>query len=353
MRDLTEMFRPTFDRRPFAVRPYVIAEAGVNHEGSMELAKLMVHQAAEAGADAIKFQTYKAESLAVRDSPAYWDVTKEPTRTQYELFKRHDSFWLAEFEELRVECDRAGIAFMSTPFDVESARFLDDLVDVHKISSSDLTNKPFVELIASFGKPILLSTGASTTAEIDAAVGWVRAAGAPLSLLHCVLNYPTAEEDADLGRVLTLARSYPDLPVGYSDHTVPADLEALVLAASLGAVVIEKHFTHDVTLQGNDHYHAMDAGHLRRLIERFERSRVLIGDYELGARDGEESARKYARRSLVAAVDITRGTQITAAMLTWKRPATGISPAQIDAVIGKRAATDIASDTTLMWDHLT
>lgn len=146
--------------------PYVIAEAGVNHEGSMEIARRLIDEAAAGGADAIKFQTYKAASLASKDSPAYWDTSKEPTRSQYELFKKHDSFWKNEFEALKKHCDAAGIAFMSTPFDVESAHFLNDLMEVFKISSSDITNKPFIRILCDFGKPIILSTARRTCTKL-------------------------------------------------------------------------------------------------------------------------------------------------------------------------------------------
>ena len=147
-------------------RPYVIAEAGVNHEGSMDIARRLIDEAALGGADAIKFQTYKAGTLASKHSPAYWDTSKEPTPSQYELFKKHDSFWKGEFENLKKHCDQAGIAFMSTPFDVESAKFLNDMMDVFKISSSDLTNRPFIEFMCDFKKPIIMSTGAASLAEI-------------------------------------------------------------------------------------------------------------------------------------------------------------------------------------------
>ena len=181
-------------------RPYVIAEAGVNHEGSMDIARRLIDEAALGGADAIKFQTYKAGTLASKHSPAYWDTSKEPTPSQYELFKKHDSFWKGEFENLKKHCDQAGIAFMSTPFDVESAKFLNDMMDVFKISSSDLTNRPFIEFMCDFKKPIIMSTGAASLAEIAEAVSWIEAKGNPLALLHCVLNYPTMDENAALGR---------------------------------------------------------------------------------------------------------------------------------------------------------
>ena len=151
--------------------PYIIAEAGVNHEGSMSLARRLIEEAAEAGADAIKFQTYRADSIAVRKSPAYWDLEEEPTTSQHELFSKYDKFWKSEFEQLKSHCDKTGIEFLSTPFDIESAIFLNDLMGAFKISSSDITNKPFIQFMASFGKPFLLSTGASNKNEIEAALG--------------------------------------------------------------------------------------------------------------------------------------------------------------------------------------
>jgi len=173
------------------VRPYIIAEIGVNHEGSMATAKRLVDDAKEGDAHAVKFQSYKAETLASKHSPAYWDTTKEPTESQFELFKKHDSFWKDEMQELKEYCDKVGIEFMSTPFDVESAEFLNDMMDVFKISSSDITNKPFIEYICGFGKPIILSTGASNLEEVQDAVDWIKPFNVPLALLHCVLNYPT------------------------------------------------------------------------------------------------------------------------------------------------------------------
>lgn len=351
-RPLTDLFRPDFDRRPLAQRPFVIAEAGVNHEGSLDLALRHVDSAAAGGADAIKFQTYKADALAMRDSPAYWDLTQEPTTSQYELFRRYDSFGQAEYVALKARCDAVGIMFMSTPFDAKSAVVVNELVDVHKISSSDLTNRPFVEQIAAFGKPILLSTGASDLAEIRRAVSWIEGQGAPVALLHCVLNYPTPEANAALGRIVALRNEFPNRVVGYSDHTVPNDLEALVVAAALGASVIEKHFTHDRTLPGNDHYHALDEAALRRLVERLERATNLVGGFDLAHVPSEEVSRRQARRSIVAATDLPEGTVLEARHLTWKRPAHGISPAEMDRVVGRRTKRSVPADAALSWDDL-
>lgn len=332
--------------------PFVIAEAGVNHEGDMNIARRLIEEAAEGGADAIKFQTYKAATLASKDSPAYWDTSKEPTQSQYELFKKHDSFWKNEFEALKRHCDEAGITFLSTPFDIESANFLNDLMDAFKISSSDITNKPFIRHICKFGKPILLSTGAAWLHEIAEAVEWIEENGNPLALLHCVLNYPTADENAALGMIPALARIFPQHVIGYSDHTLPRDMEILQTATLLGAKVLEKHFTHDKTLPGNDHYHAMDKNDLKRFYERMRRTLDSIGELEVRALPEEEPARRHARRSLVAARNIAAGEVITGADLTFKRPAHGISPRNFDEVTGMIARRDIEEDTVLQWSDL-
>ncbi len=346
--NIPDIFAPTAPRDALSM-PYVIAEAGVNHEGSMDIARRLVDEAAEAGADAIKFQTYKAATLASKDSPAYWDTSREPTRSQFELFQKHDKFWKNEFEALKKHCDAAGIAFMSTPFDVESARFLNDLMDVYKISSSDITNKPFIQFLCDFGKPIILSTGAAYLHEIAEAVEWIEAKGNRLALLHCVLNYPTLDENAALGMIPALARHFPQHVIGYSDHTLPGDMKILEVAALLGARILEKHFSHDKTLPGNDHYHAMDKDDLRLFRARMARTLSAVGPLKIQALESEEPARRNARRSLVAARNIPAGTVIGRDDLTWKRPAHGISPRCYDTVLGMKARRDLPEDTVLQW----
>ena len=244
-------------------RPYVIAEAGVNHEGNIELAKRLIDEASAGGAHAIKFQTYKAHLLAAEDSPSYWDLTKEPTKNQRELFKKYDNFDKKEYEQLKQECDKRGIEFLSTPFDTNAADFLNDLMPVFKISSSDITNLPFIKYMCSFGKPIILSTGASDISEISQVVELIDEMGNPLSLLHCVLNYPTLDENANLGMILDQKKKFPKAIPGYSDHTMPGTMEVLKIATLLGAIILEKHFTFDKSLPGNDHYHAMDKDDLK------------------------------------------------------------------------------------------
>jgi len=330
-------------------RPYVIAEAGVNHEGSMEIAKRLVDEAKQGGADAIKFQTYKADTLASKDSPAYWDTTKEPTSSQHELFSKHDTFWKTEMVALKKYCDLVDIEFMSTPFDIESANFLDELMDVYKISSSDLTNKPFIEHICRFNKPIILSTGASHLWEIQEAVSWIEKFGNPLALLHCVLNYPTPDENANLGMILGLKKAFPNRIIGYSDHTLPKEMKICEMATLLGSVIIEKHFTHDKTLPGNDHYHAMDINDLLKYRRSIDTTFNGLGRFEVSALAAEEPARTNARRSLVAMRELAKGEIIDKNDLTFKRPAHGISPKYIDQLVGKEAIVTIAEDSVLQW----
>lgn len=326
------------------VRPYIIAEAGVNHEGSMETAKRLIDKAKEGGADSIKFQTYKAETIASKDSPAYWDMTKEPTDSQFKLFKKHDKFWKNEFVTLKEYCDKVDIEFMSTPFDVESAGFLNDLMDVFKISSSDITNKPFIEHICNFKKPVILSTGASYLYEIEEAVSWIDSKQVPLALLHCVLNYPTKDENAHLGMIRGLKTKFPDLMIGYSDHTMPKEMKVLEIATLLGSIIIEKHFTLDKSLPGNDHYHAMDINDLKKFNKQLDQLMMIVGDEKVYSLPSEEISRSNARRSLVAKKDIPAGKNIEYDDLTWKRPASGISPKFIDEVVGKKAKINIEED---------
>jgi sialic acid synthase SpsE len=349
---ISEAIRERYAPDERIARPYVIAEAGVNHEGKMELAYRLIDEAAEAGADGIKFQTYKAETIASKNSPSYWDLTKEPTTSQFQLFKKYDKFWKGEFEALKTRCDSSGIEFLSTPFDLASAAFLNDLMTVFKISSSDITNKPFIDAICGYGKPILLSVGASQFWEAARAVDWIEAAGNPLAVLHCVLNYPTDDANANLGMILDLRRRFPRQTIGYSDHTLPADMKVLELATLLGARILEKHFTFDKTLPGNDHYHAMDKADLASFMKLIDRDLALLGSFRKTSLASEEPARAHARRSLVAARPIERGARIAREDLTWKRPGGGISPADIDLVLGAAASQAIDEDEIITWSML-
>lgn len=340
----------------------LIAEVGVNyydiaekmHISNMEAAKLMIQEAKEAGIHAVKFQTYKAGTLAAKASPSYWDTSEEPTTSQYELFRKFDSFGYEEYKELKEYCDSIDIEFLSTAFDFESADYLESLMNVYKISSSDLSNIPFIEYQAAKNKPILLSVGASNLEEVEAAIDAIRRYNEQeIVLLHCVLEYPTPLTDANLNKIATLVRQFPDLIIGYSDHTKPTEeCDVIKTAYNLGALCIEKHFTLDKTLKGNDHYHAMDPEDAKRILAGVERMDMIRGKGDIVCLPTEQAARQNARRSIVASVEIKKDTVITQDMLTYKRPGTGISPTERERVIGKCANVDIPEDTILTREML-
>lgn len=341
----------------------LIAEIGVNYYDiakkmnitPMEAAKLMIDEAKKAGIHAVKFQTYKADTLAAKASPYYWDINEEPTRSQHDLFKKFDSFGFKEYKELSDYSNNLEIEFLSTAFDFESADYLNELMNVYKISSSDLSNLPFIEYQAKKNKPMLLSIGASNEDEIDKAINTIRSVNnKPLVLFHCVLEYPTPYDHANLNKIATLKAKYgnkENIIIGYSDHTKPdVCYDVQKTAYNLGAVVIEKHYTLDKTLKGNDHYHAMDPIDAKNIINGIEFLSSMRGSYELKCLDTELKARSNARRSIVSLGNIDKGLIITKEMLTYKRPGTGISPAEVDKIVGKKAKIDIEDDTILSFD---
>lgn len=341
-------------------KPFVIAEIGVNfydtanskHITPMEAAKEYIDAAKIAGVDAVKFQSYKAGTIVSKVSPAYWDLEKEPTKTQYDLFKKHDGFNEADYRELCNYCKESDIQFMSTPFDYHSADYLQDMVDIYKISSSDLSNLPFIRHIAKKGKPILLSVGASYLSEIDEAVRCIKNQGNyDICLMHCVLSYPCQNKDVNLNMIENLKAVFPDVKIGYSDHALPDKCMTILSAAYLkGAEVIEKHFTLDKTLPGNDHYHAGNPDDFRMAIHNFELIQQICGQSEKTVLPCEMTPRKEARRSLVLTRNMKQGEVITADDFMAKRPGTGISPKYQDIIIGRTLKSDLEEDTILTWD---
>ena len=342
--------------------PFLIAEIGVNFYdiaekeaiSDIDAAKLMISEAKSCGVDAVKFQSYKAETIASKNSPAYWDLSEEPTTSQFELFKKFDKFGADEYRQLADYCKEIGIMFMSTPFDFDSVDYLDEFMDIYKISSSDLTNIPFIKYIASKNKPILLSTGASTLNEIKQAVRAIEEVSTvDIAIMHCVLSYPTDYNDANLLMIKDLVENFKEYEIGYSDHTKPdKDMVVLTTAYNYGAKILEKHFTLDKSLQGNDHYHAMDPSDVRKFRENVSFLSKINGMKNKQPLICESSARKEARRSIVAVRDIKKGSVITEDDLTFKRPGTGIYPSKVDEVIGKVAKEDISEDTLLNFDML-
>jgi N-acetylneuraminate synthase len=332
--------------------PFVIAEAGVHHHNSVELAKRYILEARSAGADAVKFQTYQAEKLATRWAPTYWE-TSEPT-TQFQVFATRSRLREEDYAALFAYAADVGIHLLSTPFDVEAATMLAGLGMVaFKVASGDLTHRPLLERIGGLGRPVLLSTGASTFAEVRVAVETLLSSGAPgIALLHCSLAYPTRLADANLRRIDALRALFPDAVVGYSDHTVPAESElAGPLAVGRGAAIVEKHFTLDPLLSGDDHYHSVDPAGLARLVKNCSDAwRATAGFSEMTAAEGP--AREGARRSIVAATDIPAGKTLEEADVDFKRPGTGLPPTSLHLVLGRRTARPLRADELITPDVL-
>ena len=341
-------------------KPYIIAEMGVNFYDTakemgispLEAAKLYIDEAAEVGIDCAKFQSYKAGTIVSKNSPAYWDTSKEPTKTQYELFLKHDHFGVAEYKELCDYTHSKGMDFTSTPFDYASADYLYDMVDFYKISSSDLSNIPFVKHIGREGKPGYMSVGASYLSEVDEAVRALKEVGCKdIVIFHCVLSYPTEPKNANLRIIKTLKNDFPDVRVGFSDHVAPDDtMMTLATAYMLGADVIEKHFTLDKTLHGNDHYHAGDPQDFKKAIANFIWIDTVLGSAEKTVLECELVPRREARRSLVLTRDMRAGEVIKEEDLMPKRPGIGISPKFTKVVIGRKVLMDLKEDTVLTWE---
>lgn len=335
----------------------LIAEIGVNHFDiakdygitPIEAAKMMIREAKNSGAHAVKFQSYKASKLASVFAESYWDTEEESTHNQFELFSKYDSFNQKEYEELSLLCKQIDIEFMATPFDFDSANYLNQIINVFKISSSDITNIPFIEYIAKFNKPIILSVGASNLIEIKMAVKTIRENNNQfIILLHCILEYPTPVEHTNLARINSLKLNFPDIKIGYSDHTkTRSDNRVLTTAYTLGAKIIEKHFTLNKRLPGNDHYHAMDASDIKKILDDISFTDKLLGKSELEHLEFEKNARLNARRSCVLNKPVMKGEKLTISMISLKRPGYGIQPQDIKKWIGREFNKDLLEDTIL------
>jgi len=331
---------------------FVIAEAGVNHNGSLELAKQLVEAAAHAGADAVKFQTFQAEKVISAGTPKaeYQKQTTGSTEQQLEMVRRLE---MPEPMTRSVAAHAAsvGIMFLSTAFDEHSVDLLDDIgVPVFKVGSGDVTNLPLVEFIGRKRKPVILSTGMSYLEEVKSAVETLLAAGCPeLALLHCVSSYPADPHEANL-RVLRTLRDTFRVPIGFSDHCM--DNEIAIAAAAMGANIVEKHITLDVNLPGPDHRVSLSPDKFKSLVQSIRMVERALGDGVKRPYPCEQNVRALARRSIVAAHTIAPGAVITREMLDFKRPGTGIPPGQWKELVGKRAAHEIASDSLITLKDL-
>ena len=334
--------------------PYIIAEIGVNHEGSLNKAKKLIIDAVKGGADAVKFQTYKAETLAAKKSPAYWDTTKEKTKSQFKLFKKFDKFDREHYKKLFNFCKKKKIDFSSTPFDEKSVDFLNPFLKYFKIASADINNLPLIKKIASKGKPVIISTGASNIKEIKHAVKILKKNGCKeIIIMHCILNYPTIDVNANLNMILDLKKKFPKNIIGYSDHTLPdKNMTNLLTAYLLGAKVIEKHFTNNKRKAGNDHYHSMDYKDLEVFSFLKKKVQILKGKSKKKPIKSEQISRKNARRSIVLQRNILKGQKINSSLIITKRPGTGITADNWYKIIGKKVKRELKADHILKWSDI-
>ncbi len=327
---------------------FIIAEAGVNHNGKLLLARKLIDAAAKAGADAVKFQTFNPDTLVTKSAPkAAYQTRNEKTEseTQYAMLKRL-MLPREAHAKLKRYAKKKGLVFLSTPFSFGDALFLRNLgVPALKIASSDANNLPFLGQIAKWKLPIILSTGMADMREVREAVKAVKTAGnAKLILLHCTTNYPTPFSEANLRAIETLRNEF-NLPVGFSDHTRGS--EAAIAAVALRAAVIEKHFTLDRRLQGPDHKASLLPAELRDFVKNIRNIETALGTGEKIPSTSEKKNAKVSRKSIVAARDIKKGERLTKDNLTIKRPGTGLLPRDLSKIIGSRAMHDIVADTLI------
>jgi len=327
---------------------FVIAEAGVNHNGSVELAEKLIDTAKDAGADAVKFQTFKAGNVVTKTAEkAEYQKGTTKKGSQYDMIKELE-LTEKDFKKLAEYAKKTGILFLSSPFDRESVDLLDEIgVSAYKVASGEITNFPLLKYIVEKDNPIILSTGMATLGEIEDAVRVIEKAGVgDIVLLHCVTSYPAKVEDINLRVIETLKHAFK-LPVGFSDHTL--GITVPIAAVSIGAVVIEKHFTLDKNLPGPDHKASLEPDELKEMVAAIRDVEKALGDGIKQPTETEEEIKKVARRSVVAKVDIPEGAIIKEDMLDVKRPGTGIEPKYWQYISGMRAKKDINKDEIITW----
>lgn len=328
------------------MKTFIIAEAGVNHNGSVEIAMRMVDIAADAGADAIKFQTFKAEKLVTgfAEKAEYQKRTTGQSASQYDMLRRLE-LSVEAHKAIIERCRERGIIFVSSPFDPESIALLAELgLDIFKVPSGEITNLPYLRKLGSLGKQVILSTGMADLGEVEDAVEVLVSSGIErknLTILHCNTAYPTPFEDVNLLAMLTI-RDALKVKVGYSDHTTGIDIP--LAAVALGAAVIEKHFTLDRSMEGPDHQASLEPGELKAMVSAIRNIERALGDGIKQPSPSEQKNKSVARKSIVALIGICSGEVFSEKNLTIKRPGTGISPMWWDTVLGRRAPRDFQPD---------
>jgi N,N'-diacetyllegionaminate synthase len=327
-------------------KTFIIAEAGVNHNGSVEIAKRMIEVAKECGADAIKFQTFKAEEVVSKYAPKaeYQKQTTGEIESHLQMVKKLELSF-DDFIVLKEYCDKLGIMFLSTPFDFESIDFLNSLgLEIFKIPSGEITNLPYLEKIGKLRKKVILSTGMADLGEIEDALDILISCGTKkenITVLHCNTEYPTPYEDVNLLAMLTIKEAFK-VKVGYSDHT--PGIEVPIAAVALGASVIEKHFTLDRNMQGPDHKSSLEPNELKAMVRAIRNVEKALGDGIKKPSPSEIKNKIIVRRSIVAKRNIKRGEIFNEENITVKRPATGISPMRWYEILGKTATRDYKED---------
>ncbi len=349
---------------------FIIAEAGVNHNGKFDLAEKLIDAAKEAGADAVKFQIFKAENLVTleADQAEYQTKNIGKKESQYQMLKRLELSY-SDFERLKEYCDKKGIIFLATPHSgKEDVDFISKICPAIKVSSPDVTNLPILEYVARKNLPIILSTGASTSEEVREAVKTILFINKELILLHCTTNYPTKINEVNLRAMKTMEKEF-GLPIGYSDHT--EGIKISLVAVVLGACIIEKHFTLDKNMLGPDHKASLEPQELKKMVDEIrkiekrlsagENPDIILGELNVKEALGngikkpnlnELEVAKAVRKSIVATRDIEKGTEIREDMLAIKRPGTGIKPKFINKVIGKKTKKDIKKDELIKFEDL-
>jgi N-acetylneuraminate synthase len=333
-------------------RTFVVAEAGVNHNGDITLGLALIDAAAAAGADAVKFQTFSTDAIVSRAAPkaGYQVETTGGAESQHEMLARLE-LSSDDFARLQERCAKRGVVFFSAPFDEASADALERLgVTLYKIPSGEITNLPFLRHVARKGRPMIVSTGMSTLEEVVAAVAAIRESGdPPVALLQCVSAYPAPPADMNLRAMDTLRERF-GVPVGLSDHTL--GLEVALAAVARGAAIVEKHLTLDKALPGPDHRSSLDPGEMAALVRGIRTVEAALGDGLKRPTPSEADTRRVARKSLVAARALRAGERLTAEAVRIKRPGTGIPPADLERALGRRLRRDVAADEVLEWSAL-
>jgi N-acetylneuraminate synthase/N,N'-diacetyllegionaminate synthase len=331
---------------------FIIAEAGVNHNGSLDLAFELVDAAVKSGADAVKFQSFKTENIITPQAPksTYHIETTGSKQSWFDLLKTQELDRTAH-ASLIDYCQQKNILFLSTPYDEESAEMLDEMnVPLYKVASTDLNNIPFLKFLARKKRPIILSTGMSTLAEVKISVDAIKnEACHDVVVLQCTSNYPTPLAETNLRAMATMANSL-DVLVGYSDHTL--DMINAIASIAMGAVVFEKHFTMDRNLAGPDHRMSIEPDELQELVDTIRKTELVLGSPEKTVTRSEEENRIKLRKSIVARTNIPSGTEIKAEMLTCKRPGDGIAPGEWDNIIGREARADIRENEMISHSKL-